>query len=199
VRREGGAGPGGTSGRTLVIEGVGPVRFEKSRRARRISVTVRASKGVRVAFPWRVSFDEAERLAAKKSVWMRRTLARIERARERCRDAVEAARALDRREARARLARRLDAVAAEHGYSYRRLSVRMQGTLWGSASATGGIQLNAHLVVLPPELADYVILHELVHTRVRGHGRTFWAELESRMPDARRRQARLREYSLALF
>lgn len=195
----GGAGPGEGSGRTMVIEGVGPVRFEKSRRARRISVTVRASRGVRVAFPWRVSFDEARRLAGKKSVWMRRTLARIERARERCREAVDAAEALDRRAARARLAARLAALAAEHGFSYERLSVRLQGTLWGSASPNGAIQLNAHLVVLPQELADYVILHELVHTRCRGHGRAFWRELERRMPDARRRQARLREYSLALF
>ena len=199
MRRAADANPGGTSGRTMVIEGVGPVRFERSRRARRVSVTVRASKGVRVAFPWRVSFEEAGRLAAAKSLWMRRTLARIERAREGCREAVAAAGALDRRAARARLAERLTALAAEHGYAYRRLSVRMQGTLWGSASASGGIQLNAHLAVLPPDLADYVILHELVHTRVRGHGRAFWAELERLMPDARRRQARLREYSLALF
>ncbi len=55
------------------------------------------------------------------------------------------------------------------------------------------------LAVVPPDLADYVIVHELVHTRVPGHGRSFWAELERRLPDARRRQARLREYSLALF
>ena len=183
----------------MVIEGVGPVRFEKSRRARRISVTVRASRGVRVAFPWRVSFNKARRLAGKKSVWMRRTVARIERARERCREAVDAADDLDRRAARAQLAARLAALAAEHDLSYERLSVRSQVTLWGSASPKGAIQLNALLAVLPQELADYVIVHELVHTRERGHGRAFWSELERRMPDARRRQARLREYSLALF
>ncbi len=110
-----------------------------------------------------------------------------------------AAERLDRRSARAYLSERLDALAREHGYRPGRLSVRRQGTVWGSASPSGRIQLNALLAVLPPDLADYVILHELVHTRVRGHGRTFWAELESRLPDARRRQSRLREYSLALF
>ena len=72
-------------------------------------------------------------------------------------------------------------------------------TVRASRGVRVAIQLNALLVVLPQELADYVILHELVHTRCRGHGRAFWAELERRMPDARRRQARLREYSLALF
>lgn len=173
--------------------------FVKSRRARRISLTVRASRGVRVAVPWRVPFDEARRVAFAKLAWMRRALACVDRARGRCREAVLAAESLDRRRARTILAGRLEALAREHGYAPGRLSVRSQGSLWGSASRTGRIQLNALLAVVPPDLADYVILHELVHLRVRGHGRTFWAELERRMPDARRRQARLREYSLALF
>jgi predicted metal-dependent hydrolase len=160
---------------------------------------VRASRGVRVAVPWRVSFEEARRIALTKLVWIRRTLARVERARGRCRESVLAAQRLDRKAVRASLAERLSALAREHGYSPGRLSVRRQGTLWGSASRSGRVQLNAFLAVVPPDLADYVILHELVHTRVRGHGRAFWAELEVRMPDARRRQARLREYSLALF
>jgi predicted metal-dependent hydrolase len=194
-----GSGPGDGTGRIVVIEGVGPVRFEKSRRVRRVSVTIRASRGVRVAFPGRVSFDEAKRLAEQKRAWMRRTLARIERARSRCREAIAGAECLDRRTARTWLAGRLQALSAEHGFAYRRLSVRTQRTVWGSASPSGAIQLNALLAVLPQEIVDYVILHELVHTRERGHGRAFWKEFERRMPDARRRQSRLREYSLALF
>jgi predicted metal-dependent hydrolase len=149
--------------------------------------------------PWRVPFDDAERIARGKLAWIRRAQARLGRARDRCRGTVEAAARLDRRSARTVLAARLEALARAHGFRPGRLSVRRQGTLWGSASRTGRIQLNALLAVVPPDLADYVIVHELVHTRVRGHGPAFWAELERRLPDARRRQARLREYSLALF
>jgi predicted metal-dependent hydrolase len=149
--------------------------------------------------PWRLSFDEARRLALAKRDWIRRARARIEEARERCRDAVAAAEGLDRRRARTVLAGRLDALAREHGFSPGRLSVRRQGTLWGSASRSGRIQLNALLAAIPPDLAEYVIVHELVHTRVRGHGPAFRAELERLMPDSRRRRARLREYALALF
>jgi hypothetical protein len=183
----------------FILDGVGPVLFQKTRRARRISLTVRASRGARVAVPWRVPFQEARRVALAKIGWIRRALAHIERARSRCRETVQAAERLDRRSARAYLFWRLDALAREHGYSPGRLSVRCQGTVWGSASRAGRIQLNAFLAVVPPDLADYVILHELVHTRVRGHGRAFWAELESRLPDARSRRSRLREYSQALF
>ena len=196
--RPGGVTAAGPS-QTIVLDGVGPVLFEKSRRARHIGLTVRASRGVRVTVPARVSFDEARRVALSKLDWIERTLARVERARDRCREAVLAAEHLDRRTARAHLAGRLAALAEEQGFTPGRLSVRNQGTLWGSASPSGRIQLNACLAVVPQDLADYVILHELVHTRVRGHGRAFWAELGRHCPDARRCQARLREYSLALF
>jgi len=188
-----------TGTRTFLLDSVGPVLFEKARRARRISITVRSRRGVRVVVPWRVSFADAHSFALSRLGWIRRTVARLERARGRCREAVQAAGALDRRAARAYLGARLEALSREPGYRPGRLSVRRQTTVWGSASPSGRIQLNALLAALPPDLADYVILHELVHTRVRGHGRAFWAELESRMPDARRRQSRLREYSLALF
>ena len=154
---------------------------------------------MRVAVPARVSFEEARRVAVSKLDWVRRTLGRIERARDRCSEAVVAAERLDRRAARAFLAQRLAALAGEQGFTPGRLSVRNQSTLWGSASTTGRIQLNARLAVLPQELSDYVILHELVHTRVRGHGRAFWRELERYVPDIRSRRARLREYSLVLF
>ncbi|MBE3124138.1 MAG: DUF45 domain-containing protein [Acidobacteria bacterium] len=198
MTRPGGAPATGPS-QTIVLDGVGPVLFEKSRRARHIGLTVRASRGVRVAVPARVSFDEARRVILSKLHWIERTLARVEWARDRCHEVVLAAERLDRRAARAFLARRLAALAEEHGFTPGRLSVRNQGTLWGSASPSGRIQLNACLAVVPQDLADYVILHELVHTRVRGHGRAFWTELVRHCPDARRRQARLREYSLALF
>jgi predicted metal-dependent hydrolase len=198
MTRPAGAAAAGPA-RTIEIDGIGPVLFEKSRRARRVGLTVRASRGVRVAVPARVSFEEARRVAVSKLDWVRRTLGRIERARDRCSEAVIAAERLDRRAARAFLAKRLAALAGEHGFTPGRLSVRNQSTLWGSASTTGRIQLNARLAVLPQELSDYVILHELVHTRVRGHGRAFWRELERYVPDIRSRRARLREYSLVLF
>jgi len=182
-----------------VFDGVGPVLFEKSRRARRIGLTVRASRGVRVAVPARVSFEEARRAALTKIEWIKRTLARVERAKVRCREAVLAAEHLDRRAARSELAGLLAALAKEHGFTPGRLSVRRQGTRWGSASPSGRIQLNACLAVMPRDLAGYVILHELVHTRVRGHGRAFWKELERHVPDIRGCRARLREYSLALL
>ena len=185
--------------RTVTLEGVGPVLFVKSRRARRIGLTVRALRGVRVVLPAGASFEQARLFTLGKRAWIRRAQARVDLARERRREAVEAAARIDRRSARDSLAGRLEALAREHGFAPGRLCVRRQGTIWGSATRAGRIQLNLLLAVLPPDLADYVILPELVHTRVRGPGRDFWAELGRFVPDLAGCRARLREYSLALF
>ena len=183
----------------ISLDGVGPVSFVKSRRARRVSVSVRASTGIRVTVPWGVSFEAARRAAAGRVGWMRKTLARIERARRANPDLVRAAEELDTAAARRRLAGRLAHLAATNGYAYRRLFIRRQNTLWGSCSTADNISLNVRLAALPPELADYVMLHELVHIRHRGHGPAFWAELGRSVPDARRLQARLRECGLAIL
>ncbi|MDH4197444.1 MAG: M48 family metallopeptidase, partial [Candidatus Aminicenantes bacterium] len=101
--------------------------------------------------------------------------------------------------ARKRLAHRLAHLAEANGYVFRRLFIRHQTTLWGSCSTANNISLNLRLAALPPELADYVMLHELVHIRHRGHGPAFWAELARNVPDARERQSRLRECGLAIL
>ncbi len=75
--------------------------------------------------------------------------------------------------------------AREQGMVYRKLSIRGQRTLWGSYSSSGTLSLNYKLLFLPPELVDYVVLHELAHTRHMDHSRDFWDLLEHMMPGAK--------------
>ena len=69
--------------------------------------------------------------------------------------------------------------------TYGKLSVRGQRTLWGSYSSSGTLSLNYKLLFLPPELVDYVVLHELAHTRHMDHSRAFWRLLDKMIPGAR--------------
>jgi predicted metal-dependent hydrolase len=78
------------------------------------------------------------------------------------------------------------------------VSVRSQRTRWGSCSRNGNISLNLRLVLLPEDLADYVILHELVHTRIPNHGRGFWEELGRHVGNGKAFASRLREYGYGL-
>ncbi|MES2677814.1 MAG: M48 family metallopeptidase [Pseudomonadota bacterium] len=76
-------------------------------------------------------------------------------------------------------------LAQIHNFSPRKIILRRQKTLWGSCSVENNISLNANLVFLKDELIDYVILHELVHTKVKNHSRKFWEELEKILPGSR--------------
>lgn len=84
-------------------------------------------------------------------------------------------------------------LAREHGLRLSRVEVRAQRRRWGSCSAAGVIRLNRALVLMPPELARYVVMHELVHTLRMDHSPWFWAELEHREPHARALARRMRD------
>lgn len=183
---------------TRLITGVGPVLFERSRRARRINISVRPFRGVRVAVPRGVSFARAEEAIRDKTGWMRRHLERM-RAEEAAHEALKRENGpLDEKAARRKLTGRLEELSARFALTYSRVFIRRQKTLWGSCSAKGNISLNVQLAALPAHLMDYVITHELVHTRFLNHGKGFWAELERLYPGAREADRELRKYRLGL-
>lgn len=66
---------------------------------------------------------------------------------------------------------------------FNKLSVRDQTSRWGSCSSSGGISLNWRLVLIAPELQDYVILHELAHLTEMNHSSRFWALLDQYDPN----------------
>lgn len=90
------------------------------------------------------------------------------------------------------LTARLAELAEAHGFAYRRITVRMQRTRWGSYSTRGTISLNAKLLLVPPALVDHVLLHELCHTVHLGHGTAFAARLAQLDPDTARQRDALR-------
>lgn len=100
-----------------------------------------------------------------------------------------------KRIARIELAARAWELAAAHGIAIRRVSIRSQRTRWGSCSAKGTISLNWRLVQAPPEVADYVVLHELAHTRHMNHSHRFWNTVAELCPGWREAERWLKENS----
>ena len=68
----------------------------------------------------------------------------------------------------------LNELAEHYGFKYRRVKITGSKSRWGSCSAIGSINLSCYLMLLPPHLMDYVLLHELTHTREMNHGPKFW-------------------------
>ena len=96
-------------------------------------------------------------------------------------------------EAHAHLPGRVRELADRHGFSYRRLFIKDLRSRWGSCSVVNNINLALQLMRLPDELVDYVILHELVHTKVKNHGANFWRALDQVTGDAKGLDKRLRK------
>ena len=78
---------------------------------------------------------------------------------------------------------RVRELAAPHQFTITRVTVRNQRRRWGSCSRRGAISLNWRLVMVPPFVRDYIILHELAHLREMNHSRCFWREVERLCPD----------------
>ena len=79
------------------------------------------------------------------------------------------------------------------GVDYGRITIRHQKTRWGSCSSKGNLNFNWKLVLLAPELLDYVVVHELAHRREMNHSKNFWKIVEAELPDYRERRRRLKE------
>ena len=68
----------------------------------------------------------------------------------------------------------LNELATLYGFKYKKVKITGSKSRWGSCSAIGSINLSCYLMLLPPHLMDYVLLHELTHTREMNHGPKFW-------------------------
>jgi predicted metal-dependent hydrolase len=84
-------------------------------------------------------------------------------------------------------------LAKEHGFKYQKLRISSARTRWGSCSSLGTLSFTYRLVMAPPQVVDYVVLHELVHTQIRNHSKTFWNTLAELMPDYKQRLAWLKK------
>jgi len=182
--------------KTVEIAGAGPVLFQRSKKARRVIISVNPFTGVRVAVPKGCSFKEAEEFVCTQTGWIQRQLRRLREYQEQVGSASVASDGIDGAEARRKLKRRLEHLAARHGFTYGRLFIRNQKTRWGSCSSKNNISLNMKLSLLPEELMDYVILHELAHTRIKDHGGAFWKLMDTLVGNGKAKATRLRKYGI---
>jgi predicted metal-dependent hydrolase len=95
------------------------------------------------------------------------------------------------REAHAALGPWLTQLSGMTGLQFVRFQIRRQRTRWGSCSPSGTISLNACLMFQPPPVVNYLLLHELAHTRHMNHSRRFWRLVEQCEPNWRELDAAL--------
>jgi len=180
--------------------------FVRHPRARRYLIRVTGEGTVRVTVPRWGSQREAAAFAAREHAWIENQLLRAETERER--RERERGTAADRgdgpspAEQRALIARakkelppRLLELAAPHGLTVSRVSIRNQRWRWGSCSRTGHICLNWRLVTMPDSVRDYVLIHELMHLKRMDHSPKFWKLVAEACPTYKEARAWLRGHT----
>ena len=159
---------------------LGEVTLSRTLRARRISISVRATGVVRLSFPYGVSQKRALEFLEQKAEWIEAARERLARKRAamppQLPPAEQKARIEElRRAAKADLPGRIARLSEATGLKYEKLSIRASRTKWGSCSGRNHISLSLFLMTLPEHLRDYVIIHELCHTIHHNHSPRFHA------------------------
>ena len=183
----------------IEIEGVGPVLFEESKRARRLNISIKPHKLVRVTVPSGVSFVKAKELVKSKVRWVQKHFSRMKELDKKYKEMIKTQSGISKAEARKKLIERLQQLAKEHNFKYNRVFIKSQRTLWGSCSSRNNINLNINLMQLPDRLINYIILHELLHIRIKHHSKYFWTELTKLIGDAKVLRKEIKSYNLELF
>lgn len=194
--------------------------IRRSPRARRVRLQMTEDGQALIVMPLRASEREAAALFERHRDWVARQQARMEERRIKLatRPSLAAGRVLIvngaarkvrvsndlerdalerqlRKEAREVLGQRIAARAAEMGVQPRALQVRDQKSRWGSASRLGGLSFSWRLILCPPQILDYLVVHELAHLRYGGHGKLFWRLVEKHYGDFRAARKWLRDHN----
>lgn len=163
-----------------------------------VAIQVNSDLSVTVRTPRSVSEKDIEEILKKKEAWISKHIEKIKEAKERfeaeptekfTREKVIAL----AEEALKVIPERVEYFAKVIGVTYGKITVRNQKTRWGSCSSKGNLNFNCLLMLAPPEVLDYVVVHELCHRKQMNHSKAFWLEVEKVLPDYKEARKWLKE------
>ena len=152
---------------------------------RSIGLTITKDARLIVRAPHWTPAHEIERLVSKKQRWINEKQAIF---RQRLTQTPQSKFTLEekvllKKKALEYIALRVEYYAQLTGLKYKSIKVNEAKTRWGSCSYTGSLNFSYRLIMAPPKVIDYVVVHELMHLKQRNHSRKFWMEVAAVIPD----------------
>lgn len=159
---------------------------------RRMSLRVKPWGEIVVRASKRISDREVEKFVTEHAGWIQKQQSKFEKHKQISPDELLELRLL----AKSYLPHRTMELAQDLGFTYLQVVCRHQTSRWGSCSYANSISLNIELMRLPPELRDYIIVHELTHTIHKHHQDAFWEHLERVLPWALKLDREMRKWRI---
>lgn len=163
------------------------IRIIRSRR-KTISIQIDENLRITVRAPLGMRDTTVRAFLEERSEWIEKHLEKMRRRQEETRPVPEELLTMEQirtlaKEAVSYIPERVSFYAGEVGVDYGRITIRNQKSRWGSCSSDGNLNFNCLLMLTPPEVIDYVVVHELCHRREMNHSACFWKEVERVLPD----------------
>ncbi|SEG00536.1 hypothetical protein SAMN04487934_10684 [Eubacterium ruminantium] len=165
-------------------------------RRKTIAILIKPDCSVVVRAPYRISKSVVEDFVKEKSSWIEKHLDKMKALQEEKPECIRLSEEEIRRlsdESLKVIPPRVKEIAEKMGVSYGRITIRNQKTRWGSCSSKGNLNFNCQLMLLPEELRDYVIIHELCHRIEMNHSVRFWTEVERYCPQYMKLRKKLKQ------
>ena len=165
-------------------------------RRKTVSLEIKPDGTILVRAPLGIPESRIQKFVEEKQEWILKNLAKIQK-RDEQREQITRLSALERQHLQNKagvvIPRRVSYFAEKIGVSYGKITLRQQKTRWGSCAVNGNLNFNWLLILAPPQVLDYVVVHELCHRIEMNHSRAFWEEVEAVLPDYRERQRWLKD------
>lgn len=163
---------------------------------RSLSITIDPDANLIVRAPRRMSDRTIAAFVASKRDWIEKHMEKVRKRaakREEVPEFTEEERKALTKKARKMILEKVAYYAPIVGVTYGRIAIRKQRTVWGSCSSKGNLNFNYLLALMPDEVVDYVVVHELCHRKEMNHSPRFWAEVEKVIPDHKALRKLLKE------
>lgn len=163
-----------------------------------IAIQITPAGQVVVRCPQRMPTAQIQAFVDEKQDWLRKHLEKVESRPALPRFTEAQIRDLADKALKA-IPARVAYFARRMGVTYGRITIRNQTSRWGSCTSQGNLNFNCLLMLAPPEVLDYVVVHELCHRKEMNHSAKFWAEVARVLPDYETRKKWLKDNGAALI
>ncbi len=168
--------------------------LKKSKRAKNIRLSINSSGHVNLTLPWYIPKIAGTTFIKQNQEWIFDKLKRLPKNTKptHTKAQITALKIKTRELAR----NRLEHFNLHYQFKFNRITIRNQKTRWGSCSSNKTLSFNYKLALLPKELSDYIIVHELCHLKEMNHSHKFWSLVAQKVPNHKALRRKLKSIHL---